>query len=131
MGGTQAVEAAEAGGDADRAAGIGAEGEVNQPAGDGRGRAAGGTAGDAAGRPGVDWGAVVGVFAEDAASQFVSVRFAHHSGPGVHEGLDDPGGVLSRGMRGLPVRVAASGYVALDVENVLGGEGQSGQGPSG
>ncbi len=67
MGGAEAEDAAVGSGHPDAAAGVGAEGEVDEVGGDGDGGATGGSAGDSAGGARVGRRAVVRVLAIDAA----------------------------------------------------------------
>ena len=72
MTGPDAENTAVAGREAYRAAAVGAEGEVDQPTGNGGGRTAGGAAGYAARRRRVDRRAVVGVLTAEAVGEFVA-----------------------------------------------------------
>ena len=128
VGGAQPVETAEAGRNPDRAAGVGAQGEIDQAARHRGRRAAGGAPGNSPRGFWVQRSAVVGVDAQDAPGQLVGVGFPDHGGAGAHQDLYGPGGGFGCGLTGLPVGIAPAGHMTLDVEDVLGGESQSGQG---
>ena len=91
VGGAVAGEAAESGGDADGAAGVGADGCEGGAFLDAGGGAAGGAAGEEGGVAGLEAVAVVGVFSGDAVGELVEVGFAGEEGSGVEEALGYPG----------------------------------------
>jgi hypothetical protein len=90
--GLEAHRPAERGGDADGAAGVGAQGGVDNAGGDGRARSTAGTSGAVLGIPRVAHGSEVGVGGGDAVGQLVHVQLAEHHGAGGfetrhHEGI--------------------------------------------
>src|SRR5262245_51248870 len=81
-GGAEACQAAERGGDADRALGVFGEAERGHARGDRRGGAAAGAAGDAGLIVGITHGAEGGVVAGPAAGKLVQVGLAEGEGAG-------------------------------------------------
>ena len=127
VGRADAVESAEACRDTHRAAGIGAERKIHQPAGDSRGRSAGGPAGHAARGFGIGGRAVMGVLAENAARQFVGMSLADHLGAAVDENLHDWRRARRRRVRRQPIRISGAGHVPGDVEQIFRGKLQAGE----
>src|SRR3546814_11590669 len=70
--------------------------------------------------------AIVEVLAVQAVGQFVGDRLADQLGAGREQRLDRRRMARCRRMAPGPVRVAAAGDEAGDVEDVLGGEGETG-----
>ena len=122
-------DAAVAGGDAHRAAAVGADREVDELARHRRGRSVRRAAGDAARRVDVDRRAVVHVLAGQAVAELVAVRAPDHVGPGGQQALHRLRRARRRRVGGEPVRVAEAGAVALDVEQVLDREGEARERP--
>ena len=79
------------------------------------------------GRGGIERRAVEGVLAEDPERDLVGDRLADQRRAGVEQALDRPGMARRDRMLSRPVRVAAAGRVAGDVEEILGGERQPGE----
>ena len=77
--------------------------------------------------PRVERRAVERVLAEDAERHLVGDRLADQRGPGVEQRLHGPGVPRGHRMVPRPVRIAAAGRMARDVEEVLRGEGEAGQ----
>ena len=119
---SQAPDAAVARRDADRAAGVGAEREIDQAAGDGGGGAAGGAAGHTIGGGRVERRAVEMVFTEQAEGDFVGDRFAFAPRTGGQQLLDANGVNGGGRMRGKPGWIAAAGAMAGDVDQIFDGE---------
>ena len=88
--GLEADDAAEGCGDADGAAGIGANGGEGGTLLYAGGGAAGGAAGEEGCVAGLEAGAVVGVFSGDSVGELVEVGFAGEDGSAVEEALGDP-----------------------------------------
>ena len=110
----QSDAAAERARDANRAAGIGADGERDEAAADRRRRAAAGAAGNAVVAPGVVGREVVRIARRDAARELVRIGFAEHDRAGgaqPPDGLGVGGGdVFAKETR--PVRRPQTGGVA-------------------
>ena len=118
----QPDQAAEGCGDAHRAAGVGTGGNVGKTPGDCSDRAGRGTAGHAAGRGRIDRMRKMHVLAKHRESQFLCLGLAGESRAGVEKLLHRGGCRRRRTCLGEHVRVAASGDVACNVENVLHAE---------
>ena len=114
-------------GDADRAAGVGADAQRGEPRRERRGAAAGGAACDVAGTPRVADGAVERVLARDAPGELVQVGLADDHRAGVDDALHRAraarGHVLAEDPR--PV----GGAQTRRVEEILGRERHAGERP--
>ena len=88
-GGLEADDSTPGGGTADAAAGVGAEGSVDEVCGGGCGGAGGRSAGDAIERPGIAGGAEVGDVAGAAEGELVEVELAEDDGAALFEADDD------------------------------------------
>ena len=127
--GTQAIEPAERGGHADRAASVAAEREVAEFRGDGRRRSARRAAGDVALRFDIDRRAVVNVGAEHAVEEFVADIDTGERCAGIEQPLDGAGGGRRALGFGVPGGIAVGDFPAGDGEQILDHEGAAGEGP--
>ncbi len=125
-----AVEAAEAGRDPHRAAGVGAERGIAQPGGDRRGRARGRAARHPARRTNVDRRAVKRVLADDAERNLVGDGLADQGCPGIEQPLHRPGMPRRDRVVFRPVGIAAPGRMAGDIEQILSRKGEPGKRPA-
>ena len=123
-----AEQAAPAGGDSYRARGVAAEREVHEAARGRRGGAARRAAGDAVRRLGIARRAVVHVLAERAEGELVRDRDAGKTRAGIEAGLHRGCRARGRLVAREPVRAAAAGDDAGDVEHVLDREGEAAEG---
>jgi hypothetical protein len=87
IGGLQAEDAAQAGGNADRAVGVRAQGQGNEPRRHGRRRTARRAPGDPARIVWIAHRAVVGVLGDEAVGELVHVQRAHQDRPGGRQAL--------------------------------------------
>ena len=90
----------------------------------GRSRSARGAAGDTLRRSRVEGRAVEAVDAEEPERDLVSDRFTNERSAGIQQGLDGRGRAFGGRMGRRPIRITAPGDKPLDVEQILGGEGQ-------
>src|SRR5213594_2159496 len=107
-----------------RTTGVAAQGEIDQPAGDGSRRTAGRAAGNASRRVNVDRCAIVSVFPGQAKSQLVAVCLPHKIRSSIKQDLHGWRHPRCRAVRGQPVRAAKTGLVADDVIDILDAENQ-------
>src|SRR5438270_7905603 len=122
-----AVEPAEARRHAYRAAGVGAERGVAEPARDRRRRARRRAARHMAGRARVHRRAVERVLPENAERHLVGDRLADQIGAGIEQSLHGPGVALRHRIGARPIRVAAARRMSGDIEQILRRKGQSGE----
>ena len=125
MAGTPAEQAAEARGNAHRAAGVGAQAKIGEARRDGDGGTARRAAGQAIGRARICRRAVMFVLAFQAEGQFVGDRLADQGRAGAQQAIDGRRRLRRRLLPAGPMRVAAAGHVSGDVQKVLGDEGEA------
>ena len=73
----------------------------------------------------------MGVLAHQAVGQLVRLGLAGEIGAGIEQALHGGGGRFGRRMAGEPVGIAATGFVAGDVEHILGAEVEPVERPAG
>ena len=122
-----AVKPTEACWDAHRSTRVGADSEIDEQTCDGDRRAARRSAGDIVRRSRVDRRAVMRVLSKDAARNFIGAVFPINVAPASTSAWIAPG--IRWRMRGEPVRVAASGYMSGDIEQVLRRKAKPASGP--
>lgn len=130
IGGLETIAAAEGGGDADGAVGVGAETEGDEARCHRRSGAAGGAAGDAAGILGIWSGAVVFVDGDEAVGIFIHVEGTDADGSGGFE-PGNGGGVLACGWVVAVDLGPGQGGGSFNVEEVFDGEGDACEGAEG
>jgi hypothetical protein len=74
--------------------------------------------------------AVEGVFAQDAKRDLIGDRLADQRGAGIEQRLNGPCVLVGHRMPARPVMIAASRRLACDIEEVLGGEGETRERPA-
>jgi hypothetical protein len=112
-----------------RTAAIGSYRKIRETAGDSNRRSAGGTTGDAVRGARIDRGAIMTVLPVEAIGELIGLRFPDQACPGIHKTINHAGRYSGRRMGPQPIGAARAGGVTGDVENILGGEGQSSQSP--
>ena len=127
MGGAKAEHAAVTRGDADGAARVGAEGEVDESRGDGGDRSTGRASGQAVGETRIEGRAVVDVDAVEAEGQLVGARLADEGRAGIEQPAHGGRRLGGNRVGALPVGVAGARRVAGHVVEVLDHERRSGE----
>ena len=121
------IEAAECGGNADRAASVAAQCEVTGAHRRGCRRAARGAAGEPARGTRIHRGAVVGVRARDAIEKLVTHRLPDDRGAGIQELVHGDRMLRGGPVRREPLRTSQARALAGDIVHVLDGDGEPGQ----
>ena len=127
MRGTYAQDATVAGRQPHRAAGVAAEGEIDDSRRHRRSRAARGSARYSPGSADIYRCAVMGVLSREAPGHLFGVRLAHQARAGIEEALHRGRRAGRRVVRAQPVRAAEAGLLAGDVVDVLGREVEAGE----